>query len=50
MGLFVVSIPVGLDSEERKIVSVHASEYEAMVEAYRYKNGAYSEWHIDRLN
>lgn len=50
MRLFVVSIPVDLDSEERKIVSVHASEHEAMVEAYRYKYGTYSEWYIDRLN
>lgn len=50
MRLFVVSIPVDLDSEERKIVSFHASEYEAMVEAYRYKYGTYSEWYIDRLN
>ena len=47
MRVFIVSVPVDLDSEERKIVSVHASEYEAMAEAYRYKYGTYSEWYID---
>ncbi|WP_339360353.1 hypothetical protein [Tetragenococcus halophilus] len=50
MRVFIVSILVDLDSEERKIVSVHASEYEAMAEAYRYKYGTYSEWYIDRMN
>ncbi len=47
MKVFVVSIPVDLDSEGRRIMSVHASEYEAMTEAYGYEYGTYSEWYID---
>ncbi|MEI4283189.1 hypothetical protein [Tetragenococcus halophilus] len=47
MRVFIVSIPVDLDSDEREVVSVHASEYEAMAEAYGYKYGTYSEWYID---
>ena len=47
MRVFIVSIIVDLDSEERRIMSVHASEYEAMAEAYGYKYGTYSEWYID---